>query len=147
MALEPHIVHIVGHTEADHAATPEDIIEASDMARRAIENALGQPDMTADPEVQARKEELIREAKVTLEAIRAIAAPGVRDPWTDPATLARAVALGILDAPQLRNNPFAPGKIITRIDHRGACVAVDAVNGQPISETERLAAVLSFNHE
>jgi hypothetical protein len=24
MALKPHIVHVVGHTEADHAATPEE---------------------------------------------------------------------------------------------------------------------------
>jgi len=30
---EPHIVHIVGHTEADHAATAGDVIEASQMAR------------------------------------------------------------------------------------------------------------------
>ncbi len=28
MALRPHIIHIVGHTEADHAATAADIIEA-----------------------------------------------------------------------------------------------------------------------
>jgi hypothetical protein len=50
MALKPHIYHIVGHTEAHHAATAEDIIEASRIARRAIENAVrGAPDMTADP--------------------------------------------------------------------------------------------------
>ncbi len=36
MALKPHIVHIVGHTEADHAATAADIIDASLMARQAI---------------------------------------------------------------------------------------------------------------
>ena len=54
MALRPHIVHIVGHTEADHAATAEDVIEASRLARRAIDNALhGQPDMSADPRVQS----------------------------------------------------------------------------------------------
>ena len=28
MALKPHIIHIVGHTEAHHAATAEDVIEA-----------------------------------------------------------------------------------------------------------------------
>jgi hypothetical protein len=141
MALQPHIVHIVGHTEADHAATPEDIIQASRMARRAIENAMGQPDMTADPEVQARKDELVREAKVTLEAIRLIADPDVQDPWTDPASLARAVTLGILDAPQLRNNPYAQGKIATRIDKRGANLAVNPVNGKSLSEEERLASL------
>ena len=47
MALKPHIYHIVGHTEAHHAATADDVIEASKIARRAIDNALGAPDMTA----------------------------------------------------------------------------------------------------
>ncbi len=140
MALRPHIVHVVGHTEAHHAATADDVIEACGLARRAIENALrGQPDMTADPVVQERKEELIREAQVTLEAIRALARPDVPDPLTDPATLARAVTTGILDAPHLRNNPYARGRIVTRTDERGACVAVDPATGRPLREEERLA--------
>ena len=29
MALNPHIIHIVGHTEAHHAASADDVIEAS----------------------------------------------------------------------------------------------------------------------
>ncbi len=138
MALKPHIYHIVGHTEAHHAATAEDVIEAAKICRRAIENAVrGAPDMTRDPAVQTRKEELIAEAQVTLEAIRDLAAPGVPDPWTDPATLARAVTAGILDAPQLKNNPFGRGQIRTRIVN-GMCLAVDA-DGKPLSEKERLA--------
>ena len=140
MALKPDIVHIVGHTEAHHAATAEDVIEASQMARRAIENAVrGAPDMTADPAVQRRKEELMAEAGVTLEAIRSLAAPGVEDAWTDPASLAKAVTSGILDAPQLKNNPFGRGQIRTHIVN-GMCVAVDA-DGHPLSESERLAGL------
>ncbi|MEW6717219.1 MAG: methionine synthase [Chloroflexota bacterium] len=139
MALKPHIIHIVGHTEADHAANSADVIEAAKMARRSIENALGQPDMTADPQVQARKEELVAEAQVTLNAIRAVAGPNVPDPLVDPATLAKAVTLGILDAPQLRNNPFGRGKIVTRIDGRGANIVIEPTTGQPIGEAERLA--------
>ena len=140
MALKPHILHVVGHVEAHHAATAEDVIEACKMARRVVENAIrGQPDMTCDPGVQARKEELIQEAKVTLEAIRALAGPDVEDPFTDPATLTRAVTSGVLDAPHLKNNPFARGQIATRIDQRGACVAVDPETGEPISEEERIA--------
>ena len=142
MALKPHIIHIVGHTEADHAATGQDVIESARMARRAIENAMGQPDLTADPEVQRRKAELVKEAGVTLEAIRAAAGPGVPDPLVDPATLAKAVALGILDAPQLRNNPYAQGKIVTHIDARGANLAANPATGQPLGETERLAEFL-----
>jgi hypothetical protein len=116
------------------------VIEACKLARRAVENALrGQPDMTADPAVQQRQGELVREAQVTLQAIRALAEPGVADPLTDPATLARAVTSGVLDAPHLCNNPFARGQIVTSIDSRGACVVVDPATGQALSETERIA--------
>jgi hypothetical protein len=140
MALRPHIVHVVGHTEAHHAATADDVIEACKLTRRVIENALrGQPDMTVDPAVQQRKEELIREAQVTLEAIHALAGPDVADPLTDPPTLARAVTTGVLDAPHLRNNPFARGQVVTRIDQRGACVAVDPATGRALSEEERIS--------
>jgi len=142
MALQPHIVHVVSHTEAHHAATAEDVIEANKLARRAIENALrGQPDMTCDPTIQHRCRELVREARVTLEALRSLAHPDVEDPLTDPAALTRAVTKGILDAPHLRNNPFARGKIVTRMDHRGACVAVEPTTGNPITEEERIAGL------
>jgi hypothetical protein len=139
MALKPHIVHIVGHTEADHAATAEDVIEAARLVRRTIENALrGAPDMTYDPAVQERKEELVAEARLSLGEIRKLAAPSVADPLADAATLARAVATGILDAPQLRNNRYAPGAVSTRIDHRGACVAVEPHTGRTLGERERV---------
>ncbi len=139
MALKPHIVHVVGHTEAHHAATADDVIAACKVARRAVENALaGAPDMTLDSRVVARREELVAEARVTLDAVRALTAPDVADPLADAGALARAVAAGILDAPHLRNNRFARGAIHTRIDHRGACIAVDPTTGRPLSETERL---------
>lgn len=140
MALQPDIVHIVGHTEADHAATAEDVIAAARMARRSIENALrGAPDMRQAAAVQARKAELVAEAQQTLAAIRALGDATITDPLTDPATLARAVAVGILDAPQLRNNQFALGRVVTQIDERGACVAVDPGSGRTLREAERLA--------
>jgi hypothetical protein len=63
----------------------------------------------------------------------------VADPLADPATLARAVTAGILDAPHLRNNPFAPGRVVTRFVD-GACVAVDS-SGRPLLESERLASL------
>jgi methylmalonyl-CoA mutase cobalamin-binding subunit len=141
MAVRPHIVHVVGHTEAHHAATADDVISACKMARRAIEDALhGAPDMAADPRVQARKAELIADVQVTLDAIRSLARSDVADPLTDPTTLARAVTAGILDAPHLRNNPYARGEIITRIVG-GASVAVDRA-GRPLPERARVAALL-----
>jgi methylmalonyl-CoA mutase cobalamin-binding subunit len=137
MALNPHIVHVVGHTEAHHAATAEDVIDASRMARRAIENALaGQPDMLKDPKIIRRKEELIGEVRLTLRAIRNLHSDNVGDPLTSPENLADSVKKGILDAPHLKNNPFARGEIITR-NINGACEAVNQ-QGKKISEADRL---------
>lgn len=142
MALRPHIIHIVGHTEADHAATAADIIEASLAARRSIENALaGQPEMTFDPKIQARKKYLIEQTQITLQAIKAISLNGNADPLTDAETLTEAVGLGILDAPQLKNNPFARGKIRTRVVD-GGNEAVDEL-GNPITEQDRLKDFLN----
>lgn len=138
MALHPHIIHVVGHTEAHHAATAEDVIEACKLARRAVENALsGQPDMTADPRIWERREHLVAEARRTLDAIANLAGPEAADPFTDPATLRSAVTSGILDAPQLRNNRFGRGQVITRMV-AGQCLAVNQA-GVPLSEEERLA--------
>jgi methylmalonyl-CoA mutase cobalamin-binding subunit len=137
MALNPHIVHIVGHTEAHHAATADDVIDASRMSRRAIENALaGQPDMLKDPVIIRRKEELMSEVRLTLRAIRNLHADKVGNPLTSPENLADSVKKGILDAPHLKNNPFARGEIITR-NINGACEAVNQ-QGKKISEADRL---------
>jgi hypothetical protein len=141
MALKPHIIHIVGHTEADHAATAEDVIEACKIARRAIENALqGAPDMTADPKVIERREELVAEAGMTLQKIKSLPGPGVTDPLADPTILARAVISGILDAPQLQNNLYGLGRVQTMIID-GKCLAVNE-SRKPLHETERLTRVV-----
>lgn len=141
MALRPSIVHVVGYCEADHAATPEDVIESCKMARQVIQTALaGQPDMTRDPEVLCRKDELVREAMVIVDAIRQLGS-GVADPLTDVEVLARAVEIGLLDAPQLKGNPHACGKVRTR-PMNGAIVAVDE-EGRPLSEAERVARIFS----
>ncbi|MGE5139926.1 MAG: hypothetical protein ACM3JD_10710, partial [Rudaea sp.] len=143
MALHPHIVHVVGYNEADHAATADDVIESCAIARRAVENALrGAPDMASDPAVQARVEELAAEARVTLDAICAVG-QGKAGALTDPGTLARAVRVGILDAPHLKNNAYAPGSIVTRIEAGGACVAVDPDTGRVLPEKERVAKILN----
>ncbi len=142
MALRPHIVHVVGHTEADHAASAADVIEACLMARRSIENSLrGAPDLAADPLIQTQAEHLAAEAQVTLRAIRNSSPQAGADPFTDPATLSAAVKSGILDAPQLRNNLFARGLVKTRIVD-GSCVAIDP-QGLPLSEAGRLKEYLS----
>ncbi len=141
MALKPDIYHIVGHTEADHAATAEDVIEASKIVRRAIDNAMGAPDMTADPMVRKRVTKLVSEANKMLDAIRKLSASSA-DPLTDPAVLTRAVTSGILDAPQLLNNKFGRGLVKTRIVN-GASVSVDE-NGKSISESARIKSLVQM---
>jgi hypothetical protein len=141
MQLRPHIVHIVGHTEAHHATTAAELIEACRIADGAISQCLlGLPDMTADGRVQCRKAQLLADAGVLLDAIAGLA-PAGRDPFTDAETLARAVETGLLDAPHLRGNAAACGKIVTRMVG-GACLAVDGPTGHPIPEGERVARAL-----
>ena len=144
MAVRPHIVHVVGFTEAEHAATAADVIESCKMARRSIQNAInGQPDMTQDSRVRERVEELVTDAKLLIEAIRSLAPAEIRDPLIDPSTLAKAVTSGLLDAPQLKNNRFARGDIFTTIDSRGACVVIDAASGNVIKEQDRIHKILN----
>ncbi len=146
MTLKPQIIHIVGHTEADHAATGEDVIEASLMAKYAIRNALNDNlDISKDLVIRNRVDKLKAEVKLTLQAIRNLADKSVRDAYTDPATLSKAVELGILDAPQLKNNPFAPGLSRTAILN-GASIEIDN-NGRPINENQRLARYLEKKND
>src|SRR5215469_15539470 len=93
MQLKPHIVHIVGHTEAHHATTAEELIEACRIADGAISQCLlGSPDMTADARVQQRKAQLLADASVLLDAIASLGSGC--DPYTDANVLARAVEIG-----------------------------------------------------
>ncbi len=143
MAVKPDIVHVVGHTEYHHAATAEDVIEACQVVTGAIQLALqGLPDMTQDEAVQARKEELVREAKLLLAAIADLAPPDVADPLTHAPTLAAAVRAGLLDAPHLMGNPAARGQVAVSFAD-GACRAVDRRTGRVLTEAERIALLLA----
>lgn len=138
MQLKPHIVHIVGHTEAHHATTAAELIEACRITDGVISQCLlGLPDMTADPRVQRRKAELLRDARILLGAIARLR-PDVPEPYSNADTLAQAVETGLLDAPHLRGNAAARGTIVTRMIG-GACLAVDPRDGEPIPEVERVA--------
>ncbi|MBE3573937.1 MAG: hypothetical protein IMW99_00535, partial [Firmicutes bacterium] len=142
MALQPHIVHVVAHVEADHAATPKDIAEAVKIVRGVIRIGWqGLPDMTLDPAVQRRRQELVDEARQLLQAIASLAGPEVRDPLADSRTLALAVESGLLDAPHLAGNPAACGRVRTCFAG-GACRAVDLDTGQPLREEERIERAL-----
>jgi glutamate mutase epsilon subunit len=141
MALKPDIVHVVSYSEADHAATADDVIESCRMAQHVIELALRDiPDMTADPVVQRRRDALVEDALVIVDAIRQLGAGKAADPLLDPDVLTRAVEIGLLDAPHLQGNPHACGRVRTRIVD-GANLPVDE-HGKVLSEAERVKRIL-----
>lgn len=143
MAVKPHIIHIVGHSEYHHAATAADIIEGCNVVRGSIQLALqGLPDMAADPAVQGRKAELVSEARLLLEAIMALAPATVSDPLCDAGTLSRAVHMGLLDAPHLMGNKEGLGQVAVRFED-GACRAFDRTTGKILTEVERQAGLLT----
>lgn len=141
MALRPHIVHVVSYCEAQHAAGPDEVIESCGMAQRAIDNALrGAPDMAADPQIRRRVEVLQAEAMTIIDGIRRLGKDQSADPLLDVENLARAVEVGLLDAPHLRGSPHACGRVRTGV-HEGAIVALDD-EGRPLREEKRVAACL-----
>jgi len=144
MALEPDILHVVGYPEADHAVNGKEVIESCTMARKAVEHALqSQIDLTDSEKIQKRVGELAADAKILIEAISQLDTGVSTDPLSNPAVLSMAVTAGLLDAPQLINNPYGKGEITTKIDHRGACIVIDKNTGKPISEGERMTRLLA----
>ncbi len=139
LALAPQIIHVVAYCEAEHIATPTEIIESCEIVHGVLKNDLyDSPDLTMDPRVITRRDELIAEAELVLKAIQQLGAGETDDPFSDPEILAKAVAAGILDAPQLKGSSVAPGQVKTRL-WQGACRLWDEGSGRVIGEQDRLS--------
>lgn len=142
MALNPDIVHVVAFCEADHAARPEDVIESCRIARQVIDNLIyGAPDFSADPLVIGRRDELIREGELLVKAISEMGKDLSEDPLSDAENLANAIKIGLIDAPHLKGNPEAAGKVTTKMVN-GACYAYDYVRERIINEEERIEQLI-----
>jgi len=143
MSVKPDIYHVVGYSEGHHAAMASEVISSCNIAQQVIDVTVkGIPKITVDPRIAERRKQLINEAKVIIEAIRMISEPDVKDPLTDAGTIARAIQIGILDAPHLAGNRYAKGSITTKeID--GAYFAYDPINKRVINEEERIHKILS----
>ena len=140
LALRPHIIHVVGYCEGDHAATPDDVIESCEIVRGVLRNCLfGLPNMAEDPAVQQRKDQLVAEAGVLIQTLRALGR-GEEDPHTSPSVIAEAIRMGVLDAPHLKGNPHAAGLLQTRTVN-GAVFPVDPQTKRVLTEAERLRAL------
>lgn len=138
MALRPHIIHVVGYCEAEHAATADVIIESCRITRGAIQLALsGLADVQADHAIIDRKKQLIEESQLIIDAICSLGDANTIDPLTDPHVLTQAVHRGILDTPHLCGFSVAAGRIVT-MPVNGCYVAVDVATGKSMTEKERL---------
>ncbi len=138
MAIRPHIIHVVGYSEAEHAATPEVVIESCKIVRGVIRSVLqGNADATADPKVQERKAELLQEAKVLLDFIKDRYADVSKDPLGDAHVLSDCIKRGYLDAPHIVKNAEFRGALHTRVID-GKCLAYDVKAKRPLNEAERL---------
>ena len=143
MNLDPDIVHVVGYCEGCYVARPRDIIESSKMVQQVIKNyKMGAPDMSLDPDVQARKRELKKEALLLIDAIKSLGHS--EDPLTNPNILSKAVEIGLLDAPDLKSNEYARGEICTEMIN-GACYTIDPETGDILNEKKRIENILQEN--
>ncbi|HQK69573.1 MAG TPA: hypothetical protein PL101_00505 [Bacteroidales bacterium] len=143
LALKPHILHVVGYSEGDHAIKADELIQSCNIIHGVLRNVLyGMPEMTNDRKVQERKNELKAEAKVLLDELWRRGEGKSEDPWTDASNIYDAIKTGLLDTPHFQGIPYLCGKIITRIID-GACYAVDRDTGEKLTEKER---IMELNH-
>lgn len=97
----------------------------------------GLPDVTHDPAIRNRKEQLIREANLIIDAIRNL---GKEEPLVTPTVLEKAVKTGILDAPHLSGSTVAKGNVVT-VPVEGRYVAINPTTRKVLSEKKRLATL------
>ena len=143
LAIKPDIVHVVAHSEANHAATPEDIIESCNIVNQVIDRTYASRINFIDEKIEQRQEELIQQAKWIVNLIPRLAKdPSEQvNPWTNYRILNRLVKYGIFDAPHLRNNEFARGEIKTKIID-GACYSWDHNLQKKLDEIERIKDII-----
>jgi methylmalonyl-CoA mutase cobalamin-binding subunit len=143
LAIKPDIVHVVSHSEASHAAKPDDIIESCNIVNQVIDRTYASNINLIDNKVEKRKEELIQQAKWIVDLVPELAKnPGEKQhPWTHYKVLNRLVKYGIFDAPHLKNNQFARGDIKTKIID-GACYSWDPNIHKKLDERERIEDII-----
>ncbi|MDO4564010.1 MAG: cobalamin B12-binding domain-containing protein [Clostridia bacterium] len=138
MAVKPHIIHVVGYCEADHAAGAEEIIESCKIVKGVIRHTLGDKfSMEKDERIAARKEELISEARVLLDFIRNKYSYD-SDPLMNPVILVDVVKKGYMDTVHIVKGDKFKGDLHTTFAN-GACVAYDKQTKGVLSEAARLA--------
>lgn len=144
MAVKPHIIHVVGYCEADHAAGAEEIIESCKIVKGVIRHTLEDKfSMEKDDRITARKEQLVSEANVLLDFVRNKYSYDP-DPLMNPNILADVVKKGYMDAVHIvKGDKFKGDLHTTFVD--GACVAFDRETNKVLNEAARLAHLEAKN--
>lgn len=136
MTIQPHVIHVVGFCEAEHIASPEDVIESCKIVRGVIKTTLeDRVDLAKDPRVIERKNQLIREVRYLLSFICAFY--GRDDALTRPEVIADCIKRGFIDAPHIVKGGEFVGNLYTTVIG-GRCVAYDRQAGRELTERERL---------
>jgi len=144
MNVKPHIIHVVGYSEALHAATPGVIIESCKIVRGVIRSALhGNTEAAYDPRVIERRDELISEARYLIDFIKNEYSHKSADPLADASVIADTIKRGILDAPHIVKRGDYTGILQTRVKD-GKCLAWDSKNECAIDEKTRLEKLTGY---
>ena len=144
LAINPDIIHVVSFSEANHAARPEDIIESCNIVEQVVNKVSSCNLDIINDRIIERKEELIEQAKWIVNLIPHLAKSREEqeNAWINYHVLHRLIKLGIFDAPHLKNNRFAVGKIITKIID-GGCYSWDLIQNKKLDEIERIKRILA----
>lgn len=138
MAIEPHIIHVVGYSEGLKAASADVVIESCKIVRGVVRSVLyGNADAKQDLKVQSRKRELIIEAEYLIKFIEKLYEDKSEDPLADAAVLTDCIKKGILDAPHILKNDKYTGTLNTRV-YEGKCLAYDPKERCFLNEKQRL---------
>lgn len=144
MVVKPHIMHVVGYCEADHAARAEEVIESCKIVKGVIRHVLEDGySIEKDEKILARKEELIKEATVLLDFIKTEYAQ-YDDPLANAEVLCDCVKKGYIDAVHILKNDKYRGTLKTKIKD-GKCLACDPETREIIDERTRLKQLKMLN--
>lgn len=141
--LRPSILHVVAYTEGRTAAAAAEIIRSVRLANQVVDQFYrGMPieAVLSDRSIQQHKEWLINQASSVIEAIKELG-HHYPDPLAEPENIAKAIELGLLDAPDLQGSQVAPGRLVTAI-RDGACVSIDGKTGRLLPEAGRVERIL-----
>lgn len=140
MMVRPHIIHVVGYCEADHAATANEVIESCKIVKGVIKHTL-EDEITIgyNEKVIERKNKLISESKVLLNYIKKRYSE-YEDPLGNEYVLCDCIRKGIIDAVHIIKNDKFNGKLQTKV-FDGKCVAYDKASGKLLSEEQRLKLI------